>query len=74
MGPNSSWGSSSSTPSATTHTSEHTINKPKQVILTELEERINRKRRNKYYLWDIGRWIGGNRLGDDVVKFGINLG
>jgi hypothetical protein len=34
---------------------------------------MNRKRRNKYYLWDVGRWIGGNRLGPYVVKFGIDL-
>jgi hypothetical protein len=32
------------------------------------------KRRSLYYLWEIGEWIGGNRPGKDVVKFGINLG
>jgi hypothetical protein len=34
---------------------------------------MNRKRRNKYYLWDVGRWIGGNGPREDVVKFGIDL-
>jgi hypothetical protein len=42
-------------------------------VPAELDERINRKRRNNYYLWDIGKWIDGNRPGEDVVKFGIDL-
>jgi hypothetical protein len=56
------------------HTSKHTINKRKHILPTELEERINRNRRNNCYLCDVGGWIGGNRPRKDVVKFGINLG
>jgi hypothetical protein len=61
------------TPSATVHTSKHTINKRKHVLPAELEDRVNRKRSNKYYLGKVGEWFGGNRLGKDAVEFRINL-
>jgi hypothetical protein len=56
------------------HRSKHAINTRTQYLPAELEERINGKGRSLNYLWEFGEWIGENKPGKDVVKFGINLG